>query len=318
MKQAFALALLGTALCAIGAAGSRETLRLKSGAAVTGEVLKEKPDSVVLDLGFQVLVTPRDQIVGRVKETGDKGPKVEAESDFYVTRRQPTATVRENVERYGEGVVLVRTPSGLGSGFIVNPEGYIVTNFHVIQGEQDLTATLFLRRGKNGFERRKISDVRIVAVNPFLDLALLRFDVPKGLKPRALALGRADSVRPGQPVFAVGNPLGLERSVSEGIISTDKRNFGGLLYVQTTAAINPGNSGGPLFNMRGEVIGVTNMKAGWLTEGLSFAIPVNYLKHFLNHRDAFAFDKNNPNSGFHYHRPPRKPQPKDVTGKPGK
>ena len=131
-----------------------------------------------------------------------------------------------------------------------------------------------------------------------------------------LFLGRSGEASAGQPVFAIGNPLGLERSVSEGIVSTAKRNFGGVLYIQTTAAINPGNSGGPLFNLKGEVIGVTNMKAGFLTEGLSFAIPVEYLRHFLRNRDAFAFDKHHPNSGHHYLRPPRKPLPSRTRKQP--
>ena len=318
-----ALAVAAAARC-VCSAGERETFYLKSGAVVSGEALKERADAVVVDLGFQVLTIPRDRVIRRVRRTA-KGVvrSAKGESDFYVTRRQPVATVRENVAKYGEGVALVRTPSGLGSGFLVNAKGYVVTNFHVIEGEQELTLTLFLKRGKNGFERRKIEDVKVVAVNPFLDLALLKFKAPPDLTPAPLALGRNEDVRAGQPVFAVGNPLGLERSVSEGIISTDKRSFGGLLYLQTTAAINPGNSGGPLFNMRGEVIGVTNMKAGWMTEGLSFAIPVSYLKQFLRHRDAFAFDKNNPNSGYHYLRPPRKPRGKapgngGAAGGPGR
>jgi serine protease Do len=202
--------------------------------------------------------------------------------------------------------VLISTPNGLGSGFVVNAQGFVVTNFHVIQGEQDIDITLFLRRGRV-IERRKVEKARIVATNPFMDLALLQFPPPPDAPLPTLYLGRTEEVSEGQPVFAIGNPLGLERSVSEGIVSTNKRNFGGLLYIQTTAAINPGNSGGPLFNLKGEVIGVTNMKAGFLTEGLSFAIPVGYLKDFLRNHDAFAFDKDNPSSGFHYLRPPRKP-----------
>ena len=98
--------------------------------------------------------------------------------------------------------------------------------------------------------------------------------------------------------------MGLERSVSQGIISTKNRNFEGVVYIQTTAEINPGNSGGPLFNSRGEVIGVTNMKLLG-AEGLGFAIPIAYVKHFLRNRDAFAFDQNNPNTGYRYLEAPR-------------
>jgi serine protease Do len=101
--------------------------------------------------------------------------------------------------------------------------------------------------------------------------------------------------------------LGLERSVSQGILSSLNRNFQGLIYLQTDAAINPGNSGGPLFNMKGEVIGVTNMGfSASSADNLGFAIPINYVKDFLRNRGAFAFDKDNPNTGHRYLDPPRR------------
>jgi len=109
-------------------------------------------------------------------------------------------------------------------------------------------------------------------------------------------------------VFAIGSPLGLERTVTEGILSTKTRQMGGALYLQTTAQINPGNSGGPLFNLRGEVIGVTNMKLTF-GEGLGFAIPGDELKYFLNHRDAFAYDNDNPSNPFRYLEPPSRMRP---------
>jgi serine protease Do len=104
-------------------------------------------------------------------------------------------------------------------------------------------------------------------------------------------------------VFAIGSPLGLERTVTAGIVSTKAREVGGLLYLQTTAQINPGNSGGPLFNLSGEVMGVTNMKvtAG---EGLGFAIPVETVRYFLDHRDAFAYSNENPSNPYRYLEPP--------------
>jgi serine protease Do len=107
----------------------------------------------------------------------------------------------------------------------------------------------------------------------------------------------------GEQVFAIGSPLGLERTVTEGILSTKTRLLGGELYLQTTAQINPGSSGGPLFNMRGEVIGVTNMKITF-GEGLGFAIPVEAVKFFLDHREAFAYASDNPSNPYHYLAPP--------------
>ncbi len=129
----------------------------------------------------------------------------------------------------------------------------------------------------------------------------------KDLKLRPVYLGSLDDLNAGDGVFAVGNPLGLERSVSQGILSTLNRNFEGLIYLQTDAAINPGNSGGPLFNLQGEVIGVTNMGFRG-TDNLGFAIPINYVKDFLRNRDAFAYDKDNPNTGYRYLDPPRRRQ----------
>ena len=125
-------------------------------------------------------------------------------------------------------------------------------------------------------------------------------DAPKF---RPVMLGSTDPLAVGEHVFAIGSPLGLERTVTEGILSTKTRQIGGDLYLQTTTQINPGNSGGPLFNLAGQVIGVTNMKitAG---EGLGFAIPVEAVKFFLNHRDAFAYAADNPSNPYRYLEPP--------------
>merc|ERR1711965_91979 len=118
----------------------------------------------------------------------------------------------------------------------------------------------------------------------------------------------AEKLDIGQPVFAIGNPLGLERTLTQGVISTTQRNFSGLTYVQTDTPINPGNSGGPLFNTRGEVIGITNMGIVG-GEALGFAIPARYVKDFVRNREAFAYDRSNPNSGHIYHHPPTRRLP---------
>jgi len=107
----------------------------------------------------------------------------------------------------------------------------------------------------------------------------------------------------GDQVFAIGSPLGLERTVTSGIVSTKTREMEGELYLQTSTQINPGNSGGPLFNLAGEVVGVTNMKITF-GEGLGFAIPVELVKNFLDHRDAFAYSTDNPNNPYRYLAPP--------------
>ena len=137
--------------------------------------------------------------------------------------------------------------------------------------------------------------MRIVAINKFEDLALLKIEDKDAPKFKYLPLGSADAMAVGERVFAIGSPLGLERTVTEGILSTKTREFQGELYLQTTAQINPGNSGGPLFNMSGEVVGITNMKITF-GEGLGFAIPVESVKFFLDHRDAFAYSNDNPSN----------------------
>jgi serine protease Do len=282
------------------------TVQLKNGASIQGDVLAEKADRIVIDLGFTVLTVPRDEIE-RITAL-DAPTTVEADTgDLYRVAANPSAlTVKENVDRVGEAVVQVRTPTGLGSGFLIHPAGYIVTNEHVVAGEYAITVTQY-RRGSTDLERVQFSKVRIVALDARLDLALLKIeDVPAGTVFPTVSLGDSNALGEGQTVFAIGSPLGLERTVSQGIVSLKNRAMRGQLYIQTTTQINPGNSGGPLFNLRGEVIGVNNMKAMIAgIEGLNFAIPSVALKNFLRNRDAFAFDPRNPNAGFRYLEPPR-------------
>ena len=213
-----------------------------------------------------------------------------------------TQPVKDHVKAIGDRVVLIKTPSGLGSGFIIHPDGYVMTNDHVIAGENEVTVTVF----GEGTERQTYSNVRILAASADLDLALLKIETPDKKQFPTVPIGDADDLKQGQPVFAIGAPLGLERSVSEGIVSLRNRQEEGHIFIQTTTQINPGNSGGPLFNLRGEVVGVNNMKIVETgAEGLGFAIPTTVLKNFLKNRDTYAFDPANPNAGFRYNRPPK-------------
>jgi serine protease Do len=201
----------------------------------------------------------------------------------------------------------------LGSGFFINGEGYLITNFHVIEGETEISVEVYhVRDGQ--LERDVYKQVRIVAINKFHDLALLHIEDKGAPKFRFVSLGSADALTVGDGVFAIGSPLGLERTVTQGIVSTKTRELEGELYLQTTAQINPGNSGGPLFNMAGEVVGVTNMKITF-GEGLGFAIPVELVKNFLDHRDAFAYSTDNPNNPYRYLEPPSRTKQKPGAGK---
>ncbi|MBC8001830.1 MAG: trypsin-like peptidase domain-containing protein [Opitutaceae bacterium] len=276
-----------------------------------------------MDVGYTVLIIPRNQVSKVIEDevaptlATTKGstkaavPVVipatvsgESRSDLYSTAitPPPEKSVRELVNQLGEAVVQVRTPGGLGSGFILNEDGYLITNFHVIEGETQISVEVY-HQNNGQLDRQSYKQVRIVAMNKFADLALLKIDAENGRKFSRVLIGDSDALAVGERVFAVGSPLGLERTVTEGIVSTKTRQMEGGLYLQTTAQINPGNSGGPLFNLRGEVVGVTNMKITF-GEGLGFAIPVDGVKYFLNHRDAYAYDNDNPSNAYRYLEPP--------------
>jgi serine protease Do len=318
-----------------------DTLQLVDHAAISGRILAEKRDQVAVDLGYTVLVVPRNQILkisrsdsaavaaapvsnetvpASVPASAGKGDgsdmkdPLPGKNGFYsaVTKAGPIRNVRDLVNMLGEAVVQVRTPGGLGSGFVINEEGFLITNFHVIEGETQISIEVYLQQDGQ-LERKTYKQVRIVAINKFADLALLRIEDKDAPKFKHVVIGSADALAVGERVFAIGSPLGLERTVTEGICSTKTRQMQGELYLQTTAQINPGNSGGPLFNMSGEVVGVTNMKITF-GEGLGFAIPVESVRFFLDHRDAFAYATDNPSNPYHYLEPPgrtRQNQPEE-------
>lgn len=146
-------------LAALAVAGNaqaqKSVVTLSEGNSVSGAVVFERPTSVYVDLGFTVLEIPRESIVGiePVAAAAESVADAMSGHDLYrVSPNLPSLSVRDWVERYGEAVVLVRTPTGLGSGFIVHPDGYLVTNDHVIAGEHDLTVTRFEGEG-NSLER---------------------------------------------------------------------------------------------------------------------------------------------------------------------
>jgi serine protease Do len=311
------------AVCALAfSAAMADTIQLKDKAGIVGTVLAEKRDQVAVDIGYTVLVIPKSQIVKILKTTDpavksvspakaadpepkpDPQPVFENKAGFYSgsARILANRSVRDLVNQLGEAVVQVRTPSGLGSGFIINEDGFLMTNFHVIEGETQISVEVYHQTGGE-LERKSYKQIRIIAINKFGDMALLKIEDKDAPKFKYVLLGSADALAVGEGVFAVGSPLGLERTVTEGILSTKTRQMAGDLYLQTTTQINPGNSGGPLFNMRGEVVGITNMKITF-GEGLGFAIPIESVKYFLDHRDAFAYSNDNPSNAYRYLQPP--------------
>lgn len=290
--------------------GAADTLQLKGQASLTGRILAEKPEQVVLDVGYTVLIVPREHVLSIHKGEDSNSPISAAASSATLTngfysaavQNTPATSVRELVNHLGEAVVQVRTPAGIGSGFLINEEGFLITNFHVIEGETQIAVEVY-HQEKGQLAPKSYRQVRIVAMNKFADLALLRIVEKDAPRFRFVPLGRSDSLAVGERVFAIGSPLGLERTVTEGILSTKTRQVGGELYLQTTAQINPGNSGGPLFSLTGEVVGVTNMKVTF-GEGIGFAIPIEAVRFFLDHRDAFAYSNENPASAYRYLEPP--------------
>ena len=280
-----------------------DRLRLGSGAEVAGRIVKRTPERIWVDVGPQILEIRVADV--REIEAGDAPIAAAAEeASLYSTAVDlPERSAREQSRTLGPTVIMVSTPRGLGSGVFVHPDGYAVTNAHVVQGETAVRATAWLRQEDGSLRRTVIDSVELLALNNHYDLALIRVPHPDGGSFEAAFLEAEDGLQPGQTVFAIGNPLGLEQTLTEGVVSTRNRSMGGLSYIQTDTAVNPGNSGGPLFNARGEVVGITNMRL-LASEALNFAIPARYVKDFLRNREAFAYDLRNPNSGHLYHLPP--------------
>ncbi len=186
---------------------------------------------------------------------------------------------REQDARGETGAVVGRQRS-VGSGFVIDPDGYIMTNAHVVSGAQRVQIVLPADNGDGTLAtalsgRTYIVGARIIGVAPELDLALLKID---GMKLPALPLASYSQLRQGETVFAFGSPVGLRNSLTHGLVSAVARQVdpdSPLIYVQTDAPINPGNSGGPLVNIRGEVVGINTfiMSQSGGSDGLGFAIP---------------------------------------------
>lgn len=169
-----------------------------------------------------------------------------------------------------KSIVTVRTDSSMGTGFLVDSSGYIATNYHILANARQLFVMTF---------DQKIIPASLVGFDIAKDIAVLKLEG----KFESLELADSDKVQVGNKVIAIGNPLGLSFTVTEGIVSAlDRTGPNGLPdYIQTDVSLNPGNSGGPLINLEGEVIGINNFKLGD-AENLGFALESNELKKTLN------------------------------------
>ena len=235
-------------------------------------------------------------LADRLSTPTTEGPVVEASPVVVVvtpTPLPPGTIAQADVEeqlvinvaaRVSPAVVCVTAPEQfglcIGSGFVIDEEGHVVTNNHVAEASQELLVILA--------DEHTVS-ARLVGTDPGTDLAVLKVDVPaESLVPAEL--GSSSSLQVGQRAIAIGNPFGLERTVTSGIISSlgrtlprDDSDFQIAEVIQTDAAINPGNSGGPLLNSSGQVIGVNTAirSLSGVNSGVGFAIPVDIVKRVV-------------------------------------
>jgi len=192
------------------------------------------------------------------------------DEEFSLLKASASSDFSGIIEDAIQSVVTVKTDIGQGTGFIIHEEGYIVTNAHVLSGGTKLYVL--------DYEQNQI-ETAFVGYNSKFDIALLKITGDF----KELTLGDSNNIQIGEKVIAIGNPLGLQFSVTEGIISGVHRiGINNIeAYIQTDAALNPGNSGGPLIDQEGEIIGINNFKISG-GESLGFALESNYLKDIIN------------------------------------
>jgi S1-C subfamily serine protease len=174
------------------------------------------------------------------------------------------------IEQSLRGVVSIGTDKSAGTGFLIEDNGYIVTNYHVIEGAQRIQVLTY---------DRDVMDAELMGYDINRDVALLKISGNYN----SLDLANSDNLQVGNKVIAIGNPLGLSFTVTEGIVSATNRvgPNGYAEYIQTDVSLNPGNSGGPLIDTKGKVVGVNNFKVGG-AENIGFALESNALKDVVN------------------------------------
>jgi S1-C subfamily serine protease len=208
-----------------------------------------------------------------------KGLDPDEQNNIRVYNATNKGAVNITTEAEVSGIFGEETSTGTGSGFVIDKQGHIVTNYHVVQGADAVRVTIF-----DG----SAHTAHVVGADASTDVAVLRIQVPEN-KLFPLALGDSSGVMVGQKVLALGNPFGLERTLTSGIVSSLERSIksknGRLIkgIIQTDAAINPGNSGGPLLDSRGQVIGMNTAIVSQVGQsaGISFAVPINAISRYL-------------------------------------
>ncbi|MDF3819487.1 trypsin-like peptidase domain-containing protein [Leptospira sp. 96542] len=265
LALAFSFLLLGTFLSPILTCGDSKENPLQLNADGTDKLSPAQTQAVMLEDAFQEVfdkVSPSVVSIATEKTVNVQQHPFAGDPFFDHFFGRPG--------NGGGGRVRQQKQSGLGSGIVLNDEGYIMTNHHVIKDMDKLTVK---------FKNQKTFEAKLIGSDETMDIALLKIDAPKGnLKP--IPLGDSGKVRVGNWAIAIGAPLGFEQSFTVGVVSAVQRggiDSSGLSYIQTDAAINQGNSGGPLLNIRGEVIGINRMIASQSggSVGIGFTIPIN-------------------------------------------
>jgi len=227
--------------------------------------LKEFTESLTsaYDTGYQ------QQFITISTKISEQQEELTQEIDLLKSSQEDFSGIIKDAVR---GVVSVRTDNSIGTGFIVHGSGFIVTNYHVIQGGQaDALRVLTYDR--------EVIPAQFIGKDEIHDLALLKIEGQYDF----LTLADSDNLQVGKKVIAIGNPLGLSFTVTEGIISgLDRTGPSGFNeYIQTDVSLNPGNSGGPLIDTQGEVIGINNFKIGG-AEALGFSLESNVIRSQIN------------------------------------
>jgi S1-C subfamily serine protease len=238
------------------------------------ESLQEETSSKFNDLSSNLLDTKND-----LKSLGLQIGSIDEE--ITTLKASVSADFSGIFEDAVKSVVTIKTDVSQGSGFFIADSGYVVTNAHVMEGA---TAAVIITYDGESHSVSRIGE------NPTMDIILLKIS-SSDYKP--LKLGNSDDIQIGEKVIAIGNPLGLSFSVSDGIVSAIHREGenGLKVYIQTNADLNPGNSGGPLIDVNGKVIGINNFKVSE-AEGLGFALESNYIKEVVNDISIQTYGEN--------------------------
>jgi len=217
-------------------------------------------------------------LVDKVEEISSE--QISLKDEISKVKATASADFSEIFEDSVKGVVTVLTDVSQGSGFIVTSDGFVITNYHVVDGASAAAVKTYSGESYS---------VSLVGYNKNLDVAVLKIS---GKSFDFLELGNSDEIKIGEKVIAIGNPLGLDFTLTEGIVSAlNREGINGLpYYVQVDVALNPGNSGGPLLNTQGQVIGINNFKVAE-AESVGFALEINRAKSVINEITLEAFEK---------------------------